>query len=526
MLHRTHYRTTVATWIGVLLCLLLGQAFGVSFKAYGPEVFVRSKGAPSVQDGLFSVRYPNTQYTLVVVNGANPYRAVESAVIRLNGQVVLREHDFDDHRRAIYKPVTPQQGSNDLSVELRGEPGGAITVEILGMDNDPPTISASVSPQPNAAGWNNTPVTVTFTCADAFMNVTCPAPVTVDTPGANQIVSGTATDGAGMSASTSVSLNIDLTPPVISAVPSPAPNSAGWNNSNVVVSFSCSDSLSGVAVCPAPVTVSAQGVTQVTRAAVDNAGNSSQTTAFVSIDTVPPVLSISSPADGSSVSNSLLAVSGSVSDVSSGVSSVLCDGATATFGAGAFSCNVTLNSGSNTVQVVATDAAGNSSSANLNVTLNVAPPPPPPPPPGLNPPPTSIQITPTTITMAVGERRSVSATDNLGRNIPASWTGSDSSVLQVNADGTMVALAPGSATVTATYQALTAQESVMVASPGPLAVGTERWELPPLDLTNNWINNFVAAQPTAPSAAGMYVLEGTPTGTLVRALAGDGHQLW
>ncbi|HJT01764.1 MAG TPA: Ig-like domain-containing protein [Terriglobales bacterium] len=524
MLHRSQYRRT--TWIAVLVCLLLGQAYGISFKAYGPQTFIRSKDAPWAQSVQFSVKYPNTQYTLVVVNGANPYRPVEAAVVRLNGQVVLREKDFDDHRRAVSRPVN-LESSNQLSVELRGEPGGAISVEIVGVDNDPPTITASGSPQPNAAGWNNSPVTVTFSCSDAFLDVTCPAPVTVDTQGANQVVSGTAVDSAGLTASTSVTVNLDLTPPMISAVASPAPNSSGWNNSNVVVSFSCGDSLSGVAVCPSPVTVTAEGVSQVNGTAVDKAGNSSQATAFVSVDSLPPALSISSPANSTTVSSSSLAVSGSVSDASSGVASVLCNGAAATFGGGAFSCNVTLNQGGNTVQVVATDAAGNSTSANVNVTLNVVqPPPPPPPPPALNPPPTEILITPQTITLAVGERRSVSATDNLGRSIPASWSGSDSSVLQVNADGSMVALAPGSATVTATYQQLTAQELVTVASAGPLAIGTERWEVLPLDTTNDWINNFVAAQPSAPGSPDMFVLEGTPTGTLVRALAGDGHQLW
>ncbi|HKT70867.1 MAG TPA: Ig-like domain-containing protein, partial [Terriglobales bacterium] len=524
MLHRSQYRHTA--WIAVLVCLLLGQAYGISFKAYGPQTFMRSKDAPWAQSVQFSVKYPNTQYTLVVVNGANPYRPVEAAVIRLNGQVVLRERDFDDHRRAISKPVA-LQSSNQLSVELRGEPGGAITVEILGVDNDPPSITASVSPQPNATGWNNSPVTVTFACSDTFMEVTCPAPVTVDSQGANQVVSGTTVDTAGLTATTSVTLNLDLTPPAISAVANPAPNSSGWNNSNVTVSFSCSDSLSGVAVCPSPVTVVAQGVSQVNGTAVDKAGNSSQTNAFVSIDSVPPAVSISSPANGATVSSSSLAVSGSVSDTSSGIASVLCNGAAATFGGGAFSCNVTLNQGSNTVQVVATDAAGNSASANAGVTYTVPPSNnPPPPPPTLNPPPTQILITPQSITMAVGERRSVSATDNLGRSIPASWTGSDSSVVQVNADGSMVAMGPGSATVTATYQQLTAQELVTVAGAGPLAIGTERWEVLPLDTTNNWINNFVAAQPSAPGSPDEYVLEGTPTGTLVRAVAGDGHQLW
>ncbi len=520
---RTHYRQTLTTWIAVWFCLLVGQAYGsVSFTAFGPQMFVRSKEAPRMQSVSFSVRNPNTQYTLYVVNGVSPHRRVDSAIIAINGKVVLREDDFDDQgRHAIAKPII-LQSSNVLSVELRSDPGGAISIAIMGVDPDPPTIAASVSPLPNAAGWNNTPVTVTFTCSDAFMDVTCPAPVTVDTQGANQMVSGTAIDTAGLSATTSVTLNLDLTSPTISALLSPAPNSAGWNNGNVMVSFSCSDALSGIAVCPASQTVSTEGISQISGTAVDKAGNSSQTAAFVSIDTTPPVISISSPANGSTVSSSSLTVSGSVSDAGSGVAGVLCDGAAATFGGGAFSCNVTLNSGSNTVQVVATDAAGNSTPANLSVTLSVSQ---PPSPPTLNPPPTQIQITPTAITMAVGERRLVSATDNLGRSIPASWSVDNGSLLQMNSDGSMVALAPGVATVTASYQQLTAQEAITV-STGSLAIDTERWDLQPLDVSNNWINNFVAAQAVVPGSPDLYVLEGTPKGTLVRALAGDGHQLW
>ena len=65
-------------------------------------------------------------------------------------------------------------------------------------------------PAPNANGWNNTDVTVTFTCADAASGIaSCTSPVTVTTEGAGQEICGTAIDNAGNSANTCVTLNID-----------------------------------------------------------------------------------------------------------------------------------------------------------------------------------------------------------------------------------------------------------------------------------------------------------------------------
>lgn len=528
MLHRTPYGKNAAGWLAVMFCLLLGQAFGGNFKAYGPQVYVRSRQAPSMQSTRFTVQNSRTQYTLYVVNGAGGYAPVASAVVSINGAVVVGEQDFNAHPHVISKPVL-LQGSNLLSVELHSDPGGAISVQIMGVDNEPPTITAAVSPQPNAGGWNHTPVTVTFSCSDANTTVTCPPPVTVNTEGANQPVTGTAVNGVGLTASATVSVSIDLSAPLITASVTPQPNSAGWNTGGVSVNFSCSDALSGVAVCPAPVPVSAEGVSQISGTAIDNAGNSSQATAFVSIDSTPPVISIASPANGSTMTNSLLTVSGSASDAGSGIATLACDGTPVSLNSGAFSCDLTLSSGNNLVRIAATDLAGNTATTSLNVTYN---PPSTNGPPSLNPPPTAIQITPTAITIAIGERRSVSATDNLGRAIPAVWTVDNNSVLQLNSDGSMVALSPGTATVTATYEQLTAQTMITVTS-GPLAIDTERWEVLPLDVVNDWFNNFVPASPVAPGTPDIYVLENMPTSpgsfsttSLVRALAGDGHQLW
>ncbi|MDP3112461.1 MAG: hypothetical protein Q8M71_10205 [Thermodesulfovibrionales bacterium] len=120
--------------------------------------------------------------------------------------------------------------------------------------------------------------------------------MTITTEGAGQVVTGTAVDKAGNSASASVTLNIDKTPPAITATATPAANANGWNNTDVTVTFTCSDATSGIAVCPAPITVTTEGAGQkICGTAIDNAGNSANTCVTLNIDKTPPVLNVTVP---------------------------------------------------------------------------------------------------------------------------------------------------------------------------------------------------------------------------------------
>ncbi|MDX6437553.1 MAG: uncharacterized protein QOF45_136 [Gaiellaceae bacterium] len=110
-----------------------------------------------------------------------------------------------------------------------------------------PAISASASPAANAAGWNNTPVTVSFTCVDPLSSIvgSCPGPVTLGTEGVDQSVSRTAATKGGLSLSDGVSnIDIDLTNPTVTY----AGGKAGYQvDEQVSITCTAADALSGVA---------------------------------------------------------------------------------------------------------------------------------------------------------------------------------------------------------------------------------------------------------------------------------------
>lgn len=143
------------------------------------------------------------------------------------------------------------------------------------------------------------------------------------TDGADQSATGTATDRAGNMATTAVTgINVDLTAPTIAASATPTPNAAGWNKSDVTVTFTCADALSGIASCTAPATLGAEGIgLSATGQAVDKADNVASTTlSGIKLDKTPPVVSVTGVSDGATyILGSVPAAGCSTSDALSGV---------------------------------------------------------------------------------------------------------------------------------------------------------------------------------------------------------------
>ncbi len=240
------------------------------------------------------------------------------------------------------------------------------------IDSTPPVITSTVTGTLGLNGWYVSNVIVTWTAIDPESGVASSTgcgstSVTADTAGLALTCS--ATNGAGLLSSKTITIKRDATPPVIVGSRTPSPNAAGWNNTNVTISFTCTDGLSGVAAGyptggatltantpPAGVTVS--GV------CVNVAGNSSGANVGpIKIDKTPPTITITAPANGGTyLLNATVASNFSCLDALSRISTCV--------GAVASGTNFSTNTvGTQTFTVSATDIAGNQAQVTSTYTV-------------------------------------------------------------------------------------------------------------------------------------------------------------
>ncbi|QSQ26146.1 hypothetical protein JY651_14960 [Pyxidicoccus parkwayensis] len=113
----------------------------------------------------------------------------------------------------------------------------------------------------------------------------------------------------------------------------------------------------------------AEGANQLVVSALDAAGNPASVTRSVVRDSTAPILVISSPSEGARVSTLTVKVRGTATDTTPVVLTV--NGASVTVASdGAFEVQQTLVQGSNTLELLLTDAAGNATPRTLHVFAN------------------------------------------------------------------------------------------------------------------------------------------------------------
>ncbi len=377
--------------------------------------------------------------------------------------VATTYYSVDGGAQQVYSGTfsVSKQGVNTItfySVDKAGNaekttPAHTITLKI---DGAPPTIEGSRSPAANENGWNNSDVVVSFACNDAASGIaSCAEPTPLSAEGQNQSVTGTAVDNVGYTASATVGgINIDKTAPTITASAKTADDKAytadSWTNQDVTVSFTCGDALSGIATCPASVTLSGNGAGQeVAGTAEDKAGNTnSATVSGINIDKTAPKLTLPENPTVPATSSSGAAVSytASASDDLDSAPVVACSPASGS----------TFPVGTTTVTCSATDRAGNTASGSFPVTVTDTTA------PVISKLPANMAPTATSAAGAVANWTAPSATDNLDGPVPvtcASATGLTSgstfplgtTTVTCTATDKAGNTASGSFTVTVTY---------------------------------------------------------------------------
>ncbi len=199
-----------------------------------------------------------------------------------------------------------------------------------------------VTPQ-NGFITNQSPIEVVWT-VDGVVQTTETSAILVE---GENIVTRSYTDAAGNTGTASVVVTLDTQVPVVT-IQSPA-NGHLTNQSDVTVAWA----VDGVAQTTETTATLVEGDNTITRTATDAAGNTGTASVVVTLDTQAPVVAIQSPANGHFTNQSEVSVSWTVDGVAQTTETT-----------------ATLVEGDNTITRTATDAAGNTGTASVVVTLD------------------------------------------------------------------------------------------------------------------------------------------------------------
>src|SRR5262249_50645729 len=72
----------------------------------------------------------------------------------------------------VVSTMGPNQTVSGRAVDVAGLSASITSPPFTIVGASPPTIVVAVSPEPNAKGWNRTPVTAHFTCSDSVSGLT------------------------------------------------------------------------------------------------------------------------------------------------------------------------------------------------------------------------------------------------------------------------------------------------------------------------------------------------------------------
>lgn len=432
--HNKAVISRISLWLITLLMLLATVAVSsaADTSLFGPRKYVRQQGKPATRTSTFTACTAATGATLRLTNGSGKCSRVSSAVVTLNGVTVVSERDFSKNVPSLVRTVTLKPGVNTIAVTIKSGQGNkgddsseeddnhhddddsdpaavSLVIEITGKacgnsDTTPPVISVPVpadgallnTARPvisagyaditGGSGIDSASVRVTLDGSDISSSCSVSANGTActlvnDLTDGSHAVTVSVSDVAKNPASLTWRFITDTKTPLI-AITTPA-SGLYLNATSATVSGSIDDPAAAVTVNGTVATISGatfssaaiplgEGVNSITAVALDKAGNRSETTISVTVDTSLPVVTIVAPVNSSFTNIPNIAVSGSVNEPPA---SVMVNGRTATVTGSDFTmAGFPLAEGNNSIIVEARDKAGNKGSGNVTLILDTVAP--------------------------------------------------------------------------------------------------------------------------------------------------------
>lgn len=122
-------------------CIFLFQSTSFASPIFGPNKYTREKGRPHEFKETFYLCSISGTYKLIVDNGTyitteedddekEKKTRVSAGEIEINGEEIIKEHDFKKRLARVERTINLPQGENRIEIEIKGKPGAYITVTI------------------------------------------------------------------------------------------------------------------------------------------------------------------------------------------------------------------------------------------------------------------------------------------------------------------------------------------------------------------------------------------------------------
>ncbi|MCO5176696.1 MAG: Ig-like domain-containing protein [Thermomicrobiales bacterium] len=232
------------------------------------------------------------------------------------------------------------------------------------IDQTPPAGNPTISGTLGDNGWYVGQVTVTWNWADATSGTNSCPPVTNALAEGQYTITANCSDMAGNTATGSVPIKIDQTPPAFAPTTNGTEGDNFWYTSPVTVTWNWTDPTSGInpTTCPTTTLVTTDGEQEVMEACRDLAGNVAAGRSVVRIDQTPPTVTYSGNAGSYGVDDQI-EITCTASDATSGIASTTCQNITGPA--------ASFELGTHTFSATATDNAGHTSSATTTFTIGL-----------------------------------------------------------------------------------------------------------------------------------------------------------